>query len=150
MQYKYCLLILISLFTGCVYFTKTEPDGNVNRRVFQASYDDTWNAVILSLGDIPLEKVDKSNGFIKTAWIKGKSEKETSGLLFVRSWKERSRLLINVTSISAIDKNAEVTITLHAEEKAPGGIQGSMWQRKATDGSFENSLIEKIEQFLTY
>lgn len=135
-------------FSGCVVFTKTIPDGNGNSKLFHKSYNDTWNAAISALEITPLAAVDKNKGLIKTEWVEVRSGKEAAGLFFVKHWKERYRLLISVISMSALDKSTEVSIIVHAEERAPAGIQAFNWQRKTSNGTIEINLLEKIEQLL--
>lgn len=138
----------ITCLCGCAALTKTVPGSNETAKLFNNSYNETWNAILSALETIPLETVEKDKGFIKTGWINIISNKETSGMFFAKRWLERSRLLIYITSISAFDTTTEIAIIEIAEEKPPGGPQAHKWHRKIPDGRFVNQLYEKTKFFL--
>ena len=147
-----CLLILfVSSFQGCAFFTKKAPGGGGYARIFSNSFRDTWDGVINALGSAPIASIDNTgiNGSIKTGWIETLSDRERDGLFFGKKWKARYRLRITVTSLSAMDVSTEVSIHAMAEEKAPGGMQSNTWQRKATNGLLEKGFLQKIETWMT-
>ena len=147
---SYILFAIFSItwLCGCAAFTKTVPGSNETAKLFNNSYNETWNAMLSALGTIPLETSEKDKGFIKTGWINIISNKETSGMFFGKRWMERSRLLINITSISAFDTSTEIAIIEFAEEKPRGGTLAHKWHRKIPDGRFVNELYKKTEMFL--
>ncbi|MGR3320083.1 MAG: hypothetical protein ACUZ8O_16570 [Candidatus Anammoxibacter sp.] len=149
-QMKVCYLLLIpALFlSGCAALTRTIPDGDRTSRLFYKSYDNTWNAVILALETAPLDVVEKGDGFIKTGWITVRSDKEFSGILSTKQWKERFRLLISVTSMPTLGASTEVAIIVHTEEKPLAGIEAFHWKRKASDGTIERNVLERVKSNL--
>ncbi|MGR3218666.1 MAG: hypothetical protein ACUZ8H_02465 [Candidatus Anammoxibacter sp.] len=144
----YFLVMTALVFTGCAALTKTAPDGDNTSRLFYESYDTTWKAVMSALDTVPLDVVEKRDGFIKTGWVTAKSDKEFSGIFSAKQWKERVRLLISVTSMPALGHSTEVSIIVHVEEKPPAGMEAYRWKRKASDGTVEHNVLEKIYQFL--
>lgn len=146
-QFITLLIVLVSIFSGCAVITTTIPDQQQNRVIYEKSYNATWDAVMLAIGNIPLEIVEKSNGYIKTGWIEKRSDKDSSGLFFDKPWKQRDRLIITLTSMSSFDARTEVSFMVHSEQKAPGGLQGQKWQRKASDSSYAYDFFNQVENF---
>ncbi|MGR3177725.1 MAG: hypothetical protein ACUZ8E_06675 [Candidatus Anammoxibacter sp.] len=148
MKVYYLLVMSVLFLSGCAVLTRTIPDGDKTSRLFYGSYDTTWNAVISALDTVPLDAVKKGDGFIKTRWVTAKSDKELSGIFSTKQWKERVRLLISVTAMPALGVSTEVSIIVHIEEKPPAGMEAYYWKRKASDGTIERNVLEKIYQVL--
>lgn len=145
---KICLITLLSLLSGCAIYRGFDPGSQINRKAFHKGFSETWDAVLKALDGMPLDEVNRYKGLIKTKWVEKKSQKKDTGLFFVGVWRQRSRLLISVTSVSALDQETEVVILVHTEEKAPGGTQAYDWQRKGSNGVIETGLFTKIAQLL--
>ena len=108
-QIKVCyFFVIFALFlSGCAALTKTDPEGDMTSSLFYESYDNTWDAVMLALETVPLDVVKKGDGFIKTGWIDVESEKEFSGILSTKRWKERFRLRVSVTMMPTLGAGTE-------------------------------------------
>ena len=102
---KIVTMVLVLFITGCAVITKPDRGAQVSRKVYPASFDNTWNAVKLALNNVPLEVYDKSTGRIKTEWIQADSDRKGTGLFFDKAWKVRNRFIISIDSLSSFNSN---------------------------------------------
>ena len=57
-------------------------------------------------------------------------------------------MLVSVTSMPTLGDSTEVSVIVHVEEKPPAGIETYYWKRKASDGTIERNVLEKVYQLL--
>ena len=98
---------------------------------------------------MPLDKIVKDKGLIKTGWIEGWSQRKARSILTDRFledyWKERYRLIIK---ISGNILNSSVTVRAQVQEKARGGSAAYRWERKKSSGEKEEWILTRIEEIL--
>jgi len=118
-------------------------------KTFDVDYETVWSAVLDSLDGMPLDKIDKDKGLIKTGWIEGWSQKKARSILTDRFledyWKERYQLIIK---ISGNILNSSVTVRAQVQEKARGGSAAYRWERKKSSGEKEKWILTRIEEIL--
>ncbi len=75
-------------------------------RTFNDDFEHVWATVIMSLGDLPLDKIDKEKGIIKTGWVEGFSQRKARSIMTDRLlddyWKERYRITIKIYGTNLI------------------------------------------------
>ena len=50
-------------------------------KAFNVDYETVWSAVLDSLDGMPLDKIDKDKGLIKTGWVEGLSQRKARSIL---------------------------------------------------------------------
>lgn len=118
-------------------------------RTFSVDFETVWSAALVSLDGMPLEKIDKENGIIKTGWIEGWSQRKARSIMTNRFlddyWKERHRLVINLSRSNTV---SSVTVKCQIQEKARGGSAAYRWERKPSTGEKEEETLTRIEEIL--
>jgi hypothetical protein len=157
---KVFLFISLFLITGCSVFgrssnyqtdygvTRTQPSKDT--RTFNDDFEHVWATVIMALGDLPLAKIDKEKGLIKTGWAQGFSQtrKARSALTdrFLEDyWKERYRLTVTISG-NIIASSVKVRCQL--QQKARGGSAAYRWERVKSTGEIEEEVLRRIEELL--
>ncbi len=118
-------------------------------KTFDVDFETVWSAVLGSLDGMPLDKIDKEKGIIKTGWVEGWSQKKARSILTDRLlddyWKERFRLMVK---ISGNILNSSITVRAQVQEKARGGSAAYRWERKKSSGEKEEEILTRIEEIL--
>ncbi len=157
------VFLIISLFflAGCSLFNRSSSyqayDGRStgtqlpkHTMSFNDDFEHVWATVIMALGDMPLAKIDKEKGFIKTGWAEGFSQTRKARSVvtdrFLNDyWKERYRLSITISgSILA----SSVKVSCQLQQKPRGGSAAYRWQRMKSTGEIEEEVLRRIEELL--
>ena len=116
---------------------------------FKSDFETMWSAAIIALDGMPLEKIDKEKGVIKTGWIEGWSQREARSALTRRflddSWKARYCLIVTV---SHHDTFCSVKVISREEERPRGGSAAYRWQRIQSSGEKEEEFLTHVEEIL--
>ncbi len=157
---KVFLIISLVLITGCSLFgrssnyqtdygaTRTQPPKDT--RTFNDDFEHVWATVIMSLGDLPLDKINKEKGIIKTGWAQGYSQTRKARSVVTDRflddyWKERYRLTV---TISGNIMASSVTVRCQLQQKARGGSAAYRWERVKSTGEIEEEVLRRIEELL--
>ena len=101
------------------------------------------------LGDLPLDKINKEKGTIRTGWVEGFSERKARSIVTDRLlddyWKERYRITIKISGNNLI---SSVKVSCQVQEKARGGSAAYRWERKKSTGEREKETLMRIEEIL--
>ncbi len=104
----------------------------------------------MSLGDFPLDKINKEKGIIKTGWVEGFSQRKARSIMTDRLlddyWKERYRMTIKISGNNLI---SSVKVSCQVQEKARGGSAAYRWERKESAGEREEEALMRIEEILS-
>lgn len=111
------MVLCIVVFTGCATRSWSHRNMASVSRYFDRDKNTVWNAVLQTIEGIPVEIIDKENGFLTTQWVKGWSTKKASGLLLEGRWQERYRFFVTV---SDKQNKTYVSIETQFEEKSAG------------------------------
>ncbi len=156
------ILLIISLFflTGCSLFGRSssyQSDYGANiaqspkdTKSFNDDFEHVWATVIMALGNMPLDKIDKEKGIIKTGWAEGYSQTRKARSVvtdrFLEDyWKERYRLTI---TISGNIMASTVKVRSQLQQKPRGGSAAYRWQRMKPTGEIEEEVLRRIEELL--
>jgi hypothetical protein len=156
------VFLIISLFflTGCSLFNRsssyqsdygaTRTQSSKHTRTFNDDFEYVWATVIMSLGDLPLDKINKEKGLIKTGWAEGYSQTRKARSVvtdrFLEDyWKERYRLTV---TISGNIMASSVTVRCQLQQKARGGSAAYRWERVKSTGEIEEEVLRRIEELL--
>ncbi|GAX61728.1 adenylate kinase and related kinases [Candidatus Scalindua japonica] len=158
---KIFLVISLLFLTGCSLFDSTSPshayDGRSSgsqsskfSKAFNDDFEHVWATVIKALGNMPLDKINKEKGFIKTGWAEGFSQTRKARSVvtdrFLNDyWKERYRLTITISG-NIITSSVEVRCQL--QQKPRGGSAAYRWQRMKSTGEIEEEVLRRIEELL--
>jgi hypothetical protein len=154
--------LIISLFflTGCSMFNRsssyqsdygaTRTQSSKHTRTFNDDFEYVWATVIMSLGDLPLDKINKEKGIIKTGWAQGYSQTRKARSVVTDRflddyWKERYRLTV---TISGNIMASSVTVRCQLQQKPRGGSAAYRWQRMKSTGEIEEEVLRRIEELL--
>ncbi len=158
------VFLIISLFflTGCSLFNRPSnyqayDDGPSSSkstkytRTFNDDFERVWTTVIMSLGDLPLNKINKEKGIIKTGWAEGfsqtrKARSVVTDRFFNDYWKERYRLTI---TISGNIMASSIKVRCQLQQKPRGGSAAYRWERVKSTGEIEEEVLRRIEELLT-
>ncbi|MCR4290085.1 MAG: hypothetical protein NUV86_07485 [Candidatus Scalindua sp.] len=157
---KVFLIILLFFLTGCSLFGRsssyqsdygaTHAQLPKDTRTFNDDFEHVWATVIMALGNMPLDKIDKEKGIIKTGWAEGYSQtrKARSAITdrFLEDyWKERYRLTITISgNIIA----SSVTVRCQLQQKPRGGSAAYRWERVKSTGEIEEEVLRRTEELL--
>jgi hypothetical protein len=156
------ILLIISLFllAGCSLFGRpsgyqtdygaTHAQPPKDTKSFDDDFEHVWATVIMALGNMPLDKVDKEKGFIKTGWAEGYSQTRKARSVvtdrFMEDyWKERYRLTITISG-NIIATTVKVRSQL--QQKPRGGSAAYRWQRMKSTGEIEEEVLRRVEELL--
>ena len=118
-------------------------------RTFNSDFEHVWASVIMSLGDMPIGKIDKEKGLVRTDWIEGFSEKSSRSVLtdrFLNDYrKERYRLTFSITGNLS---RSSVKVSCQVQEKARGGSAAYRWERVKSTGEREEDALMRLEEIL--
>ena len=157
------ILLIISLFclTGCTLpgtssrhqaydDRSTGSQSSKYTKTFNEDFEDVWSAVLMSLGDLPLDKINKEKGLIKTGWVEGFSQRKARSIMTDRFlddyWKERYRITFRISGNNLI---SSVEVGCQVQEKARGGSAAYRWERKKSTGEREEEALMRIEEILS-
>lgn len=157
------ILLIISLFflTGCTLpgtssryqaqdGSSVDSQSSKYTKTFNEDFEDVWSAVLMSLGDLPLDKINKEKGIIKTGWVEGFSQRKARSIMtdqFLDDyWKERYQMTIRISGNNLINS---VKVSCQVQEKARGGSAAYRWERKESAGEREEETLMRIEEILT-
>ncbi len=156
------ILLIIPLFflTGCTLlgtssrhqaYDDRSADSQSSKyiKTFNEDFEGVWSAVLMSLGDLPLDKINKEKGTIRTGWVEGFSERKARSIVTDRLlddyWKERYRITIKISGNNLI---SSVKVSYQVQEKARGGSAAYRWERKKSTGEREEEALIRIEEIL--
>ncbi|MCP4254580.1 MAG: hypothetical protein GY775_14480 [Candidatus Scalindua sp.] len=156
------ILLIISLFflTGCSLFGRssgyqsdygaTLAQSPKDTKSFNDDFEHVWATVIMALGNLPLDKIDKEKGIIKTGWAEGYSQTRKARSVVTDQfledyWKERYRLTI---TISGNIMASTVKVRSQLQQKPRGGSAAYRWQRMKPTGEIEEEVLRRIEELL--
>ena len=128
--------------------TRTQPPKDT--KSFNDDFEHVWATAIMSLGDLPLGKINKEKGIIKTGWAEGFSQTRKARSVVTDRflddyWKERYRLTITVSgNIMA----SSVKVSCQLQQKPRGGSAAYRWQRMTSTGEIEGEVLRRIEELL--
>ena len=157
---KLFLIISLLFLTGCSLFGRSsgyQSDYGASpaqlpkyTKSFNDDFEHVWATVIMALGDLPLEKINKGKGIIKTGWAQGYSQTRKARSVvtdrFMEDyWKERYRLTI---TISGNIMASSVKVRSQLQQKPRGGSAAYRWQRMKSTGEIEEEVLRKIEELL--
>ena len=154
------LIISLFLLSGCSLFGR--PSGYQSdygashsqlpkyTKSFNDDFEHVWATVIMALGDMPLDKINKEKGTIKTGWAQGYSQTRKARSVvtdrFLNDyWKERYRLTI---TISGNIMASTVKVRSQLQQKPRGGSAAYRWQRMKSTGEIEEEVLRRIEELL--
>jgi len=156
-------LLIISLFflTGCSIFNPSSShqaydERSINShssqytRTFNDDFEHVWATVIMSLGELPLDKIDKEKGIIKTGWVEGFSQTRKARSMVTDRflddyWKERYRITV---TISGNIMSSSVKASCQLQQKPRGGSAAYRWERMKSTGEIEEEVLRRIEELL--
>ena len=156
------ILLMIPLFflTGCTLlgtssrhqaYDDRSADSQSSKyiKTFNEDFEGVWSAVLMSLGALPLDKINKEKGLINTGWVEGFSERKARSIVTDRLlddyWKERYRITIKISGNNLI---SSVKVSCQVQEKARGGSAAYRWERKRSTGEREEEALMRIEEIL--
>ena len=157
---KLILIILLLSLTGCSLFDRSSSQQAYNdrsggsqssgyTRSFNSDFEHVWASVIMSLGDMPLGKIDKEKGIVRTDWIEGFSERSSRSVLtdrFLNDYrKERYRLTFTISGNLLV---SSVKVRCQVQEKARGGSAAYRWERMKSTGEREEEALMRLEEIL--
>lgn len=126
-------LLVVFLFGCSGVRTKKKPEAYPTSTVFEANYDDTWNALLGSVNDYPVLLIDQEKGVINTDW-RVYTKKGS------RFQKERIRLTITVKTEK---EKTTVDITSQLEEQSSRLF--TKWKPIQSNGERENQVLKEVK-----
>lgn len=153
--------LIISLFiltlTGCSLFGNSSSyQGSTGlkssqfTRTFNDDFEHVWSTVIMSLGELPLDKINKEKGLIRTGWVEGFSAERKARSVITDQflddyWKERYRITFTVSGNIMV---SSVKVSCQLQQKPRGGSAAYRWQRMKSTGEREEEALRRIEELL--
>ncbi len=133
------------------YDSSTGSASSKYTRTYNSDFEHVWATVIMSLGDLPLDKINKEKGLIKTGWAEGYSQTRKARSVVTERflddyWKERYRITV---TISGNIMSSSVKVSCQLQQKARGGSAAYRWERMKSTGEIEEEVLRRIEELLT-
>lgn len=150
-------VFLAAVLSGCFFTSDDQVRKDISKRssgskylkTFQVDYETLWSAVMIALDGMPLEKIDKEKGLIKSGWLEGWSQKKARSVMTRRflddNWKERYSLIVNVSRNSTF---CTVSVSCRVQEKPRVGSAAYRWQRVQSTGEKEEEFLIHVEDIL--
>jgi hypothetical protein len=147
----------ILVFSGCFFTSNDQVRKDISKsafsskylKTFQVDYETIWSAAIIALDGMPLEKINKEKGLIKSGWLEGWSQKNARSVLTRRfldeSWKERYSLTVTISQNNIF---CTVAVSCRTQERPRGGSAAYRWQRLPSTGEREEEFLMHIEDIL--
>ncbi len=157
---KISLILSFLISSGCLFLgdssnNRVRDDSSTDThppkytKTFDVDFETVWSAVLVSLDGMPLDKIDKEKGIIKTGWIEGFSQRKARSIVTDRFledyWKERYRLIVEISGNILI---SSITVRAQVQEKPRGGSAAYRWERKKSSGEKEEEILIRIEEIL--
>ncbi len=157
---KAFLFISLIFITGCSVLDRsssyqasdssTGSQSSKYTRTFNDDFEHVWATAIMSLGDLPLDKINKEKGIIKTGWAEGFSQTRKARSVvtdrFLNDyWKERYRLTITVSGNIMV---SSVKVSCQLQQKPRGGSAAYRWERMKSTGEIEGEVLRRIEELM--
>lgn len=118
-------------------------------KTFQVDYETLWSAALIALDGMPLDKIDKEKGLIKTGWLEGWSQRSARSALTRRfldeNWKERHCLIVKISRDNAF---CTIAVSCRVQERPRGGSAAYRWQRVHSTGEKEEEFFVHVEDIL--
>ncbi len=132
------------------YDSSTGSASSKYTRTYNSDFEHVWATVIMSLGDLPLDKINKEKGLIKTGWAEGYSQTRKARSVVTERflddyWKERYRITV---TISGNIMSSSVKVSCQLQQKARGGSAAYRWERMKSTGEIEEEVLRRIEELL--
>lgn len=173
---KYILItVLVLLFTGCSYIALIvdDPYDYPDDRIYNASFDDTWSAVLKAIEWYPIITIEKDSGVLLTGWVDDFSpnqfwvtksltdsgflygigvkliETDASGLIVISVLKGGPADIAGIKvgdyilSVDGHELNTEEAFSIGVNSK---GLKNMKIKRKST-GDFEEMTIKPIKLY---
>ena len=155
----FTLLSLTTVLGGCYSKDFKEPaakdlESFNTERVVHASYNNTWNAVLQVLRDVPIVVARKENGYIGTDWVIGKSDRLYSGYDDTKiPFKIRYKMTVTVrpfkegTNVKVVNEEQYYTDAISAGSEFGGSLY--QWVDTPSSTVKEKNLLDNIETAIT-
>ncbi|HUU50447.1 MAG TPA: DUF3576 domain-containing protein [Nitrospinota bacterium] len=98
---------------------------------FEGSWDDVFEALLLTVKEYPVVLIDKEKGVIDTDWY-----------VF---FKEKRRIKLNI-KLKTVDEGIKIDISSHLE--AQKSFLSKKWTPIKSDGKTENSILKEVRDRL--
>ncbi|MDR4504644.1 MAG: hypothetical protein MRK01_07615 [Candidatus Scalindua sp.] len=150
-------LFLVPVLSGCFFTAGDQVRKDISNssssskylRTFQVDYETLWSAAVIALDGMPLEKIDKDKGLIKSGWLEGWSQKNARSVLTRKflddNWQERHCLIVNVSRNNTF---CTVAVSCRVQEKPRGGSAAYRWQRVHSTGEKEEEFLTHVEDII--
>ncbi len=155
------LILLLLFLIGCSLFDRSSnqqaysdrsggSESSNYKRTFNSDFEHVWASVIMTLGAMPLDRIDKERGVVRTGWFEGFSERSSRGILtdkFLADYrKQRYRLTFTISGNLLV---SSVRVRCQVQEKARGGSAAYRWERVRSTGEREEEALVRLEEILT-
>jgi hypothetical protein len=149
-QFTVKLLLLFTLTSCASYeqFKYITEEFEMPTKVFRATYNETWQAVIDVMLKYDLAYQSQEAGIIKTRWIDNTLELNFADSFGGKDSVKASKYKVIVNVVKGFRYNSEVTkVTVYKRQLVEKDfLQGQKEIR--TDGIFEKTLLYRIERKL--
>jgi hypothetical protein len=126
------------LLAGCM--TLAETPGTVS----SCSFDQVWDAAILTIADVQFETINKAAGVLETQWVEVEASTR-AGALQREVNKERLKYVVEVKR----DGNGAVATVLQLrEEWSPMGVRSRQWRGMPGNPREESAVAVGISKRL--
>lgn len=129
---------------GCVLLSGCMTLAGKPAAVSSCSFDQVWDAAILTIADVQFETINKSAGVLETQWVE--VEASTRAGIFQRDVnKERLKYMVEVKRDGA---ETVATVLQLREEWSPMGVRMRQWRGIPGNPQEESAVVAGIAKRL--
>ena len=131
-------LLWLFLLPGCMTLAG-QPTA-----VSPCSFEQVWDASILTIADVQFETINKAAGVLETQWVEVEASTQ-AGVLQREVNKERVKYIVEVKRDGT---GAAATVLQLREEWSPMGVRSRQWRAIPGNSSEESAVATEIARRL--
>ena len=146
---RYTVFVIFLIHTSCSSYKQFQyitEEFEVPTKVFKATYDQAWQAVLNIMQKYDLETQNQEAGIIKTRWIDNTLELNFADSFGSGDSVKAAKFKVIVNVVKGFRSTREVTkVTVFKRQLIEQDfLQG--WKEIPTDGIFEKTTLYRIER----
>lgn len=148
----YQIIIFLLLHSSCASYEKFRQitEGmEIPSLVFNATYNQTWQAIVSTMSKYDIAVQNQEGGFIKTRWMDNTLEVNFADSFGASDTVKAAKYKIIINVVKGYRSSREVTkVSVYKRQLIEKDfLQG--WKEMTTDGIFEKTLLYRIQQLIT-
>jgi hypothetical protein len=147
----YLLIISMFFFSSCASYEKfrqVTEELDIPSKLYNADYNQTWQAVISVMRKYDISQQNQEAGFIKTRWMDNTLEINFADSFGSSDAVKAAKFKLIINVVKGFRSSREVTkVTIYKRQLVEQDfLQG--WKEVINDGIMEKTLLYRIERLI--